>query len=95
MDTIRQYAPDSDEHVKLDLAAFWLTHFSTKGTRYETDDCYFDLGQNWMWTTIIATRSDGDTYQVLCPRDHEKIIRSQDILATVKEIMADKYWHEL
>lgn len=95
MDTIRQYTPDTVEHVKLSLASLWLTHFSTKGTQYEVGDCYFDLGQDWMWTTIIATRSDGETYQVLCPRDHEKIIRSQDILATVKEIIADKYWREL
>ena len=95
MNTIRQYAPDTIEHVKLAIAACWLEHFSTKETRYEVGDCYFDLGQNWMWSTIIATRSDGDSYQALCPRDHEKIIRSQDIRATVEEITADKYWKEL
>ena len=91
---IRQYAPNSDEYVKLSLASSELTKQSTKGTAFYVDDCYFDLGQDWMWTTIIARRTNGDSWQALCPRDYEKILLSTDIPATVSEIMADKYWYE-
>ena len=91
---IRQYAPNSDEVAKLAYASAELTKRSRKGTAFYVDDCYFDLGQNWMWTTIIARRPNGDHWQALCPRDHEKILLSSDIPATVTEIMADKYWYE-
>lgn len=94
MDTIRQYAPNSDEVVRLRMASEEMTKQSTKGTIFTVKDCYFDLGQGWMWTTIIATRPDGDHWQVLCPRDHERILTSHDIPATVHEIMTDKYWYE-
>lgn len=95
MDTIRTYPKDSIEYVKLALASMWLERFSKKGTRYEVGDTYFDFGQGWRWTTIIATRSTGDTYQALCPRDHERIIRSDDIMATVQGIVSDRLWIEV
>jgi len=96
MDTIKVYPKDSEEHVKLEIAAIWLEYFSRKGTTYRVGDTYFDLGQDWKWTTIIATMANrNDTYQALCPRDHEKIICSDDIKATVKEIINDKLWIEV
>ena len=94
MEIIRQYAPNSDEVVKLRMASEEMTKNSTKGTTFTVNDCYFDLGQNWMWTTIIAHRPDGQSWQALNPRDYEKILFSKDIPATVHEIMTDKYWYE-
>ena len=95
MNTIKVYPRNSDERVKLTEAARELTRISGNGTVYTVEETYFDYGQNWMWTTIIAHRQSGDSFQRLCPRDHEKIIMSKDIPATVAEITADKYWKEL
>lgn len=41
---------------------------------------YFDFGQGWEWTTIIATNEDTDvSVQPLYPRDWELIIEESDI----------------
>ena len=32
-------------------------------------DTYFDFGQNWMWTTLVAEENDGDSWQMLSPRE--------------------------
>ena len=96
VEIIRQYAPNSDEVAKLTLAAEEFTKQSRKGITYKVEDTYFDLGQNWMWTTIIAYDPDCfcGSYQALCPRDYEKILYSLDIPATVAEIRTDKWWRD-
>lgn len=93
---IRTYSPDSDEYKKLTTAANVLTAVSPKGITYTVEDTYFDYGQRWMWTTLIAydkTASFG-SYQALCPRDYEKILTTDDILATLSEIRTDKWWRD-
>lgn len=95
MEIIRQYGKHEREYLKLRTASEELTVRSGKGTVYTVGDCYFDLGQNWKWTTILARRSDGTTYQALCPRDYELILKSSDIPATVDAITAGEYWREL
>jgi hypothetical protein len=96
MEIIRQYAPDSAEVAKLTRACEELTKRSRKGITYKVEDTWFDYGQNWMWTTIIAYDPDSFTgsYQALCPRDYEKILYSNDIPATVNEIRSDKWWRD-
>lgn len=98
MEIIRQYAPNSDEVVKLTLAAEELTKHSRKGITYKVEDTWFDYGQRWMWTTIIAHDPNQsawcESYQALCPRDYERILYSLDIPATVDEIRADKWWRD-
>ena len=96
MDIIRQYAPDTPEYLKLKLAATALTHLSTKGITYRVEDTWFDYGQRWMWTTILAHDPDSNwgDYQALCPRDFEKILLMPDILNTVNEIRSDKWWRD-
>ena len=96
MDTIRTYDHDTDEYARLLTAARVLTAISPKHITYTVEDTYFDYGQGWMWTTIIANNPSstfGD-YQVLCPRDHEKILLTDDMLATLSEIRADKWWSD-
>lgn len=94
MNTIRIYIPGDVEYQRLQDAADELTRISPTGTRYRVDVTYFDLGQGWRWTTLIATRPDGQHYQALCPRDHEKIVTSDDIPGTIAEIVRDKYWYD-
>lgn len=96
MDIIRTYSPDTDEYKRLLTAARVLTAISPNRIAYYVEDTYFDYGQDWTWTTIIANNPSstfGD-YQVLCPRDYEKILTTDDMLATLSEIRADKWWSD-
>lgn len=91
---IRIYAPDSHEQMKLKLACYELEQLTTKGTRYTVEDIYFDLGQNWMYSAIVAHSTDGTSWQALCPRDYENVLLSTDVRKTCEEIVADKYWYD-
>ena len=94
MDTIKTYTPDTEEYARLTTAARVLTAVSPKHITYTVEDTYFDYGQRWMWTTLIAydKNSSFGSYQALCPRDHEKILTTDDMLTTLIEIRADKWW---
>ena len=56
---------------------------------------YFDIGQSWLWTTIIATKLNSNScinsYQLLYPANHEKVIWGDmhDILEVAQEIKND------
>lgn len=67
------YKRGTKEYTALEAAAKLLELASPNGTKYRVEDCYFDYGQKWMWTTIVAYKPDGNYWQALCPRDHEHI----------------------
>lgn len=89
---IKIYTPETEEYLRLETAAFLLTKYSRKGITYTVINTYFDFGQDWKWTTLLATRPDGQHYQALCPRDHEKILTYENIFKAIHEIITDKYW---
>lgn len=70
---IRTYGFDEKEYTALKAAADLLTVASPHGTVYTVGDTYFDIGQDWMWTTIIARRTNGTSWQALNPREHSLI----------------------
>ena len=81
-------------YKKLETVANMLASFSANNVAYEVSDTYFDYGQDWMWTTIIAFGKDG-SWQVLSPKEWEEIILAVSVkeLADVTEkIMAGKYF---
>lgn len=94
VELIRTYAPNSDEMVKLKLACYELEQLSRHGTRYTVEDIYFDLGQNWMYSAIVANSVSGSSWQALCPRDYERVLLSTDIRKTCEDIVSDKYWYD-
>lgn len=94
METIRVYAPDSAEYKKLQHAAQELTDTSKTGKVYLVEETYFDFGQNWSWTTIIAHRSDGATWQAINPAQQEQILLAEDIPEVVRQIRSYEYWYE-
>ena len=68
---------------------------SKNKAKYIVRDVYFDLGQNWMWTTIC--REGYRDCQILSPRQWEEIILSttaSDIFECVKDIQEDKYFND-
>lgn len=93
---IRTYSPDTDEYKRLTVAARVLTDVSVKGITYTVEDTYFDYGQRWMWTTIIANDPSASfgSYQALCPRDYERILLTDDLLTTLSAVRADKWWSD-
>ena len=91
---IRVYAPNSDEMVKLKLACYELERLSRHGTRYYVEETYFDFGQNWTYSAIIADKGNGDTWQAVCPRDYERILLSTDIADTCRQIVSSKYFYD-
>lgn len=78
----------------LRLVASILTFMSPNKVYYKVRDVYFDYGQNWMWTTIIAERPDRTEWQALNPAEWKKLMLAEtvdDIVATVKAIGHDKF----
>lgn len=86
--TITTFAPDSVEYSNLRVIANYYTATSPYGCRYTVEDVYFDYGQDWMWTTIVCYKPNGDDYQVLYPNEHEKIVLETDNTTLFK--IADK-----
>lgn len=91
---IRTYAQNSDEMVKLKLACYELERLSPHGTTYTVEDIYFDWGLKWKYSAIVANRSDGRSWQAVCPRDYERILLSNDIRKTCEDIVSDKYFYD-
>ena len=87
---IQVYPRDSKGYENLKTAARLLTEYSPNGHTFTVRETYFDFGRGWMWTTIIAEKPNGDTYQALYPRDHKKIIDAEypsDIKDIVLEML--------
>lgn len=86
-EVLRTYSKDSKEYKALQKFCDELNSKSTK-TKYYLKDIYFDYGQNWMYTAIIADSSDENsvsgTWQAVTPREYEKIIynngKADDVL---------------
>lgn len=84
----------SKEFKKLDLMAKVLTGMSATGTVYFVGNTYLDLGQDWMWTTIIAHTPNGDSYQALSPREWEEVLLCESMVEMAQiaeEHFEDKY----
>lgn len=75
-DTIKTYLPGTTEYKRLKAAASIIESFTN--LKCVVADTYFDAGQDWSWTTIIATSPKGSEWQMLSPRDHE-IILTKDL----------------
>lgn len=93
MELIKVYGPSTKERERLEKAAEILTLVSPKRRKYFVGECYFDYGQNWMWTTILYNSNWGSV-QALNPRDYEKILTSGNLLTALDEVVQDKYWSD-
>jgi hypothetical protein len=71
---IRVFPRGSEEYFKLDKVASWLTYFSPNNIYYTVEQTYFDYGQDWKWTTIIAYKSESDSWQAINPKQQESIL---------------------
>lgn len=87
------YAPDTREHQLLQIVANMLTERATR-TTFCVDDTYWDFGAGIVWTTIIANRDDGSSWQTLYPFQRNAIFaatEAADLLRVVESIVNDPY----
>ena len=84
---------ESKEYKKLEAVAKMLEAFSPNEASYVVEDVYFDLGQDWMWTTIC--RRGYRECQVLSPREWSEILLtedSQELAYIAESIRRSKYF---
>ena len=85
------------EYTKLEAVAKMLEAVSDKNAVYEVRDVYFDLGQNWMWTTISRVGGMFGGTQILSPRQWEMILiadNATQLAEAVDDIRSDEYFSE-
>lgn len=70
---IRVYNKTEIGYQKLNILASYMTELSSDNTLYALENVYYDFGQNWWWTTIVAIRLYDDSYQVLSPKNMEDL----------------------
>lgn len=73
MEYIKKFSVYSEEYRKLEAAANIMNVFAKKS--FFVGTCYFDAGQDWVWTTILYKSDYGDV-QALTPREQEEILSS-------------------
>lgn len=84
METIRIFSHGEKEFRNLEYVARIMTMRSENGVTYEVGDTYFDFGQGWEWTTIIAYRNEYNHWQCLSPAEQGKIVSANfDELDTI------------
>lgn len=57
------------------LGDFCTVLHDITGGKFEVQDIYFDLGQDWWWTTIVCKDQN---YQILNPNQHNDIIKGYE-----------------
>jgi len=104
MEIIKIYDKNTIEHKKLELlkhAIDVLIFMFDLTITVEIKDVYFDIGQDWKWTTLIVhntkEKSHNFDYQLLSPKQLENIIwGNAEIFASVydeiKEYLLGKHY---
>lgn len=65
---------ESNEFSQLRIACQVLSEL-TYDMLFKIEDIYFDAGQDWKWTTIVAYNlKENNQWQCLSPREWEEII---------------------
>lgn len=91
---ISTFKQESDEYLRLEIAALIMNRLSPNGWSYRVGETYFDFGQDWKWTTILCTGNKYGSYQALYPKQQEDIIMASGIdemVSIVNGIFADKF----
>ena len=65
---------DENFYIRMEATASILTAYSPHNAIYKVENVYFDIGQNWMWTTIVRYRYN--ECQILYPRDWQNIMEA-------------------
>ena len=89
------------EYKRLSAVAELLEATSKNGYRYGVYDVYFDYGQGWLWTTIVAYNptepkdSVLGSWQAINPRQWNEILSADTVESLAKcvtDMKSDKYF---
>lgn len=89
---ITTYHRTTEENRKLQFVASYIA--LQTGVQIEVENTYFDFGQDWAWTTLIAYRSATDHYQMLSPRDYDRIgdaVSVEELMEIADDIIVDQH----
>lgn len=81
---------DENLYIRMEAVASILTAYSPHNAIYKVENVYFDIGQNWMWTTIVRYRYN--ECQILYPRDWQNIMEAdtpEKLYKVIKDLMND------
>ena len=92
MEVITIYNADSKEYKRLEAAGRLIE--AETGCPVIVKDVYFDFGQDWMWTTLVAKPVGRMEFQILCPRDYKKIVAGDidEYIEAVKTVIREGRW---
>lgn len=79
-------------YLNFEFVAKALEVDSINNWNYTVRDVYFDLGQDWWWTTICT-----DTHQVLNPREWKMICDAEttaELMEVVEVIKSDRFFQD-
>lgn len=85
---------DTEAFEKLEKAAELLAKKSPNKYKYSVGDTYLDFGSDYQWTTIIAYKQDGSSYQALNPAQWEEIVNSKsdnELEKAVIDVLKDRF----
>ena len=93
MTKLRRLEKVERAYQNMQVVCDFLNALCETDTEYEIRDVYFDLGQEWWWTTICNNKG----VQVLDPVEWRAIAEARqavELAYITDEIRADKYFHE-
>lgn len=85
---------DTEAFEKLKKASELLAEKSPNKYKYSVGDTYLDFGSDYQWTTIIAYKQDGSSYQALNPVQWEEIVNSKsdnELEKAVIDVLKDRF----
>lgn len=89
------------EHKRLEAVAKLLEATSVNEYWYDVKETYFDYGQNWIWTTIIAVNPNETgvlrSWQAITPKEWEEIINAEsavELALIVDNIKSGKFFRD-
>lgn len=91
-EVITVYSKESKEYKRIEAAGKLIE--AETGCPIVVKDIYFDMGLDWKWTTLVAEPVGKWTYQILCPRDYEKIVAGDmdEFIEAVKTVIREGRW---
>lgn len=93
----KTYKPEDREYKLLEAAAAMLTSMANR-TTFKIENVYWDFGAALLWTTIVAYRDDGSSWQALYPREHALITSAAspaDLAVAVSRVLSSPYSPEM
>ena len=84
----------SKEFMNLMKLAEMLDKNSPNGYSYKVEKTWEDYGADMEWYTVIATNKEGDSYQVLSPKQWLDLANSGDVEAVYQDVIKGEYFQD-